>query len=271
MVSGLGFHDGALFGRGNDAAQPLMDGSDPEPGATGGFPRTRWTIVVAAGKDSSADARAAVGQLYETYRLPLIYYLRGLRHSPEAAEEMVQAFFEFLLQKGGLSKVRRRGTFRSWLLASLKHFVFDQWDRERALKRGGGVVRASLGEPQEGGAVIDPADPGLTPDQEYDRQFALRFLQVVMDRLELEYAERGKSTLFQHLHEYLVDTRGDLNHAELGMKLGTTEGSVSQEICRMRGRFRGIFKAELRLLLSADQEYEAEKKLLLAALRRAAG
>lgn len=231
------------------------------------FPSTHWSVVMMAGKDSSPHARAAVGDLYEAYRAALHSFLRSSGKGEGETEELIQGFFEFLLEHRGLEKVRQEGKFRNWLLASLKNFLCDQLDRQRALKRGGGQAHAVLGETTEDGPVIDPPHPGRTPDREFDRQFALRFLELVMERLETEYRTRGKSRHFDTLRGFLLDKKGDVPHAELGLLLGMSEAAVSAEICRLRKRYRTIFDEALGLLVGGAHEIEAEKRFLLEALR----
>lgn len=239
----------------------------PLPPGDGRFPPTHWTVVVEAGKDSSPDARAAVGQLYRTYQPALVGYLRGAGKSGEEAEELVQGFFESLLERRGLGKVRREGKFRSWLLASLKNHWHDEWDRMRAAKRGGGHPHEVLHAGNDDEPAVDPPSPGHPPDQEFDRRFAIRFLELVMERLEQEYRAKGKARLFEEIRSFLLDKKGDLPHAQLGRLLGMSEVAVSTEISRMRKRFRAVFDEELANLLGGTDELETEKQFLLAALR----
>jgi RNA polymerase sigma-70 factor (ECF subfamily) len=220
-----------------------------------------------AGKDSSPDARMALGNLYRAYRPAMHSFLRGSGKRESETEELIQGFFEFLLEHRGLEKVRKEGKFRNWLLASLKNFLRDQLDRQRALKRGGGQTLEVLGESREDGPSIDPPHPGRTPDQEFDRQFALRFLELVMERLENEYRTRGKVRHFEALRGFLLDKKGDVPHSGLGLLLGMSEAAVSAEICRLRKRYRSIFDESLGLLVGEAHEIEAEKRHLFEALR----
>ena len=238
----------------------------PSPPADGRFPPTHWTIVAEAGKDSSPDARAAVGQLYTTYRPALLAYLRSLGKPVDEAEELVQGFFEGLLERRGLGRVQRVGKFRSWLLASLKNHLRDEWDRMRAAKRGGGRIHEAIHPGSDDEPALDPPSPGRTPDEEFDRQFAIRFLELVVERLAEEYRARGKGRLFDAIRPFLLDKK-DLPHAEVGRLLGMSELAVNAEICRLRKRYRAVFDEKLGDLLGSGDELEAEKKLLFAALR----
>jgi RNA polymerase sigma-70 factor (ECF subfamily) len=244
-----------------------VSNSTPPPRGDNRFPPTHWTIVVEAGKDSSPEARAALGQLYRTYQPTLIGYLRSGGKSEEEAEELVQGFFESLLEHRGLSKVRREGKFRSWLLASLKNYLYDQWDRTRAAKRGGGQPHEALHTGNDDQPAVDPPYPGPTPDQEFDRRFAIRFLELVMERLEQEYHTRGRARLFDEIRAFLLDKKGDLPHAQVAARLGMSETAINAEVSRMRKRFRAVFDRDLANLVERPDELEVEKQFLFAALR----
>ena len=233
---------------------------------SGRFPSTHWSVVMNAGKDSSPDAREAFGRLYEAYRSALVAFLRGQGRTEEEAAELVQGFFEFLLENKSLGKVQPEGRFRSWLLICLKHYLSDLWDKQRAQKRGAAQAHLQVGPDSEQGE-LDPPHPGRTPDQEFDRAFALGFLEMVMNRLEQEYASRGKASLFQQLHPWLLDKKGGMSHAEVGRQLGMSETAVSTEVSRLRKRYRALFDEELAKLVSQPEEMEAEKRFLLTALR----
>jgi len=249
----------------------VREGSKPEPGAAreraGQFPPTHWTLVMGAGRGSSADAREAFGKLYEAYRPALLAFLRRDGATEDEAREMVQGFFASLLETKSLGQIRRTGRFRCWLLTCLKHYLADRRDRQEAQKRGGGAAAASLGEDAEAGEV-DPPHPGLAPDEEYDRQFALRFLELVMERLRQEYTVRGKARHFQHLQPWLLDKKGGMSHAELGSQLGLSETAVNSEVSRLRKRYRLVFDEELLNLVGSPEELSEEKRFLFAAVTR---
>src|SRR5213076_523280 len=99
-------------------------------------------------------------------------------HSPHDAEDLTQEFFARLLAKNYLGDVgREKGKFRSFLLASLKHFLANEWDRARAQKRGGGQAFVSLDA--ETRYRQEPANE-LSADKLLDRQWALALLELVL-------------------------------------------------------------------------------------------
>jgi len=231
------------------------------------FPATHWSQVVEAGRDSSPGAREAFGGLYRSYAGPLLAFLRSRGSGLAEAEDLLQGFFEFLLTKKGLSKVDRRGRFRSWLLVSLKHYVSNVRQKGRAAMRGGGQPHLAL-DGEEDAPGVQAADSKRTPDEEYDRQFALRFLELVRERLEQEYRLQGKHELYTCLRPFLLEKKGGQSHAEIGLTLGMSEANVSQSISRLRERYRAIFDDELKKLAGMDGDLEEEKRLLFQALTK---
>jgi len=106
---------------------------------------TQWSQVLAARDGSDTEARAALESLCQTYWQPLYAYIRHQGYSPDEARDLTQGFFAEFLEKDFLADVDpERGRFRAFLLASLRHFLSHERDRERALKRGGGTTTLSL-------------------------------------------------------------------------------------------------------------------------------
>jgi RNA polymerase sigma-70 factor (ECF subfamily) len=192
--------------------------------------------------------------LGRTYWPPLYAYLRRDGHPPERAEDLTQAFFARLIEKNDLRDVDPgKGKFRSFMLASLRHFVLNEWDRERALKRGGGVVRRSL-DASEAESLYGPVDP-RTPEDEFNRRWALTVLDAVLERLRTEYEARGQSRQFGVLQPGLA---GEGGHADAAAALGATEGAVRVMAHRMRKRYRELLRAEVAQTVSDPALVEDE-------------
>lgn len=111
--------------------------SEPKPG--GRFRTTRWSLVRQAGR-SDEVGRRALSDLCHTYWYPLYAFLRRRGSDPDEAADLTQGFFARLLEKGDLAKVEAgRGRFRSFLLTSLQNFSSNEWAKQQAEIRGGGV------------------------------------------------------------------------------------------------------------------------------------
>jgi RNA polymerase sigma-70 factor (ECF subfamily) len=233
------------------------------------FPTTRWTLVMAAARDTTAGARPALAELCERYWPPLYAYARRDGHSVEGAQDLTQAFFARFLEKAHVRAADpARGKFRSFLLTSFKHFMSNERDRDRARKRGGGQPLLSLEfETAEASYRLEPVET-LTPDALFERRWALELIDRVTRQLAAERARAGGEETFRHLKAFLIGDRDDGKYAEMAQLLGTTEGALRVTVHRLRRRFRDLLRAEIAATVSDDSEIEAEIRHLIDAVSR---
>ena len=225
-------------------------------------------MVHAASGPARDEATIALASLCETYWYPLYAYVRRRGHGADDARDLTQAFFAKLLEKGYVHEAdRARGRFRTFLLAALGNFLNKEFDREQALKRGGGRRLFSLDfETAEGRYLREPAE-SMTPERLFEQRWALTLLDRVMAFLRDEYARMGKETLFKRLEESLLGDSAGSTDQETAEALGMTEGAVKAAAHRLRGRFREILRAEIREIVSTSDEIDDEIRLLFVALR----
>ena len=240
-----------------------------ESGKTRGpsrFSETHWTMVIAAAqKDSLAEE--ALQKLCQIYWYPLYAFVRRQGHNPHDAEDLTQEFFTRLLIRDDLATVdREKGRFRSFLLASMKHFLANEWDRARAQKRGGGkqILSISLEDPESKYAVEPTHD--ITPDKLYDRRWAMTVLDQVMAKLRREMNAEGKIDQFEQMKIFLTGSRGEVRYLKAAENLGITETAVKTAVHRLRKRFRRLLSAEIADTVETRQDVEQELRYLLAAL-----
>jgi RNA polymerase sigma-70 factor (ECF subfamily) len=233
----------------------------------GRFATTRWSTVLAAGRRDSPEASESLARLCQTYWFPLYAYVRRRGYRPDDAHDLTQTFFVRLIEKEWLAAAdRTKGRFRAFLLTAMKHFLADEWDRERARKRGGG--RAPLPLPldtAEARYAREPADLE-TPDRIFERRWALALLDEVVGRLRSEYARDGRAALFEALHPCLVGERTAQPYAELARTLGSTEAAVKSAVHRLRGRYRKMLRDEVASTLDDGAAVDDELRHLLAVL-----
>lgn len=240
---------------------------EPSPPPSPVFVTTRWSVVVSAQGNDSPEAARALEHLCQAYWYPLYAHVRRLGHGPADAEDLTQAFFAKLLEKGWLAVADRdRGRFRSFLLGSLKHFLANEWDRARALKRGGRVQIISLDAPVGEDRLRQEPATANTLEREFDRRWALALLDTVLGRLEREYAEQGKAALFQQLKGTLGGDRAASAHAQLARSLAMSEGAVRVAAHRLRRRYRELLRLEIAPTVATADEVEDELRQLFAAL-----
>lgn len=238
-----------------------------EPSRGDCFATTRWTLVLAAGRQSSADSDRALGELCRVYWYPLYAYVRRKGQTREDAEDLTQAFFQRFLEKNYLDGLAaERGRFRAFLLASLKHFLANEWDRARALKRGGGVANLSLDwEDADHRFQLEPADPA-NPETLFDREWALALLERVMERLSAECAGESRPQLFEATKGFLTGTGAESGYATVAIQLGMEEGALRVAVHRLRKRYRQLLRDEIAHTLSDPSAVEEELRSLREAL-----
>jgi RNA polymerase sigma factor (sigma-70 family) len=233
------------------------------------FRTTHWSLVLAAGRRSSPDARHALGRLCQVYWYPLYAYIRRKGHSPTDAQDLTQDFFTWLLEKNLAGKAdRTRGRFRSFLLTSLDHFLAKHWRRAAACKRGGGQPVLSLDlAAGESRYTLEPAHE-LTAEMIYQRRWALTLLEETLARLRDEFARRGKLELFEHLKPYLGGDESTVPYSQIAATLGKSEGAVKVAVHRLRHRCRELLRAEIAQTVSSPQEVDGELRDLFDAVAR---
>ena len=215
------------------------------------FATTHWTVVLAAGRKSTPQADVALEELCRTYWYPLYAYVRHQGHTREDAEDLTQAFFARFLEKNYLEGLRsEKGKFRAFLLAALKHFLANEWDKSQRQKRGSGVTTLSLDwQDADTRYQIDPPDQ-LSPEKLFDRAWAVTLLERVIVRLRDECAADGRSALFDRLKPFLMVGRSAIPHAQAAAELGMAEGAVRVAVHRLRRRYRQLLRAEIVQTLS---------------------
>jgi RNA polymerase sigma-70 factor (ECF subfamily) len=237
-------------------------------GERAGFAVTRWTVVLAAADErSGAERRRALEELAQAYWFPLYAYIRRQGHAAPQAEDLTQEFFARLLEKKSLAAVDRdKGKFRSFLLASVKNFLADEWDKSRTLKRGGGQKIVALDAlDAETRYRLEPADE-LTPERLFERRWILAVLDLVLARLGREYADQGHGPLFEALKGCLAGSAAPLGYAEVARRLAMTEGAVKMAAHRLRRQYRKLLRQEIAQTVASPELVDEEIRFLMNSL-----
>jgi len=239
------------------------------PPGVGRFATTHWSVVRAAAQPESPRYQQALATLCRAYWFPLYAYLRRQGYDNHQAKDYTQAFFARMLEKRGLRLADpKRGKFRSFLLAALKHFLASERDRAQAQKRGGGRKVLSLDfENAESQYALEPSHQ-LTPEKLFERSWALTVLEQTMTRLQAESAGANKQKLFDRLKVYLTGERSSASYRDVASELDMTEGAVKVAVHRLRRRYRKLLRDEIAQTVTAEGQIDEEIRDLFAALAR---
>lgn len=228
------------------------------------FLTTRWSVIVQATGPDPDRAAAALELLCRSYWFPLYAFARRQGLTPTDAQDMTQAFFARVLERQTIAHAsRERGRFRSFLLASMRHFMADERDRLTAWKRGGRIehvpLDAELAEDQ-----LVAAGGAETEDLRYDRDWAWALMERVRIRLREEASRVGREGLFDALHS---GTGGVSESYEvIGGRFGMTEGAVKLAAFRIRQRYRELIREEVAGTVESTGEIDDEIRHLMAVL-----
>jgi RNA polymerase sigma-70 factor (ECF subfamily) len=230
------------------------------------FQTTRWSLIFAAAgeEDAGAPARADFCALYW---YPVYAYIRRRGYAHPEAEDLAQGFFERLLAKNYLGAADRgRGRFRSFLLASVSHYLSHEREREHALKRGGGLRHLSLNPDEDEDRYAREIAGGETPEEVFERRWALTVLDSALRTLRAEYESRGKIREYELLVPSLVGDLGDVPRARLAEDLGISTGALRVTLHRFRRRFHATLRAAVGGTVETDDEIDDEIRHLMRAI-----
>lgn len=243
-----------------------MPGAEQKDNQTAAFQTTHWSIVLQA---ASGDSAAALERLCRTYWYPLYAFVRRQGHEVHDAQDLTQGFFELFLAKHYLKDVDRdKGRFRSFLLASLKHFLANEWKKANRQKRGGLVEIISFDAADaEERYQLEPADSS-SAELSYDRRWARAVLDSVMAKLREEFSQAGKRDRFEPLSGFIFQEPQPDEYPRLASQWKVTESGVRSSVQRIRERYAGLFRAEIANTVSDPRDVDGEIAHLIKALGR---
>jgi len=229
------------------------------------FATTRWSVVLQTGAADSGDARSALVELCSRYWYPVYAYVRRCGHPAEIATDITRHFLQHLLAHfHSTGEPATRGQFRRYLLDKLNAFLADDW-------------RATSEQPP----VLEFAESPLdleqrnrednvgvsSPEQAYQRSFALEILARALKRLREEARQTGHLAMYEALEPYLAVDPAPGQYAEIAERLGSRPLALVVASKRLRQRFRELIGDELADTVSSAEELIAEQQALHALLR----
>ncbi len=229
------------------------------------FPATRRSVIERIRGADAEVRRTAFGDLAAGYWRPSYHYLRlHWRLTPEAAEDVVQAFFTVAFEKGYVERYDpSKAKFRTFLRTCLDRFVQNTQKAERAEKRGGGVDRLSLDFPGAEQALAELAASDLRDLDRFFRDEMIRALfERAVDDLRRTCEESGKAALFRVFERHDLAPSPDASYATVARDLDLTVSQVTNYLHGARRRFRELALGHLHSLCGTDEEYRLEAREL---------
>jgi RNA polymerase sigma-70 factor (ECF subfamily) len=227
------------------------------------FATTHWSVVAACAYGSEM-ADAALARLCRDYWPPLYSFVRRRGYSSADAQDLVQGFFAYLLQSKAYAQTnRRKGKFRSFLLASLKHYIADVWDRERALKRGGNYEFVLLDEKINAVETLCARESrcvGMTLDEEqqYEQSWAAALVARALGRIEAEFGNEHKTRLFGALKPFLTGGVGLPSQEKVARRLDMPVETLRSHLSRLRARYRELLREEVARTIGVAEDVDEE-------------
>jgi DNA-directed RNA polymerase specialized sigma24 family protein len=166
--------------------------------------------------------------------------VRAQGHRKADAEDLTQAYFARFVEKDCLREIRSwGGCIRPYLRVSVRHFLSNERDRERAAKRGGGRPHVSLdGE--------DAPRPGpverVTPEDLLGRRQAQEAVERALGRLRQEMERAGQGHRLSRLMGRL--TGEPESFGPIAREWGVGRSAVRVALHRVRRRLAAILRED---------------------------
>lgn len=231
------------------------------------FLTTPWTLIVGADESASDRATQALVKLCENYRYPVFAFIRARQHNVDDAKDLTQGFFEFLLEKKVYRHAsRERGKFRSFLLATLKNYMANEFRFASRQKRGGHQVHLSIDDMDSDSGAAHEIASEASPESLYDREWARTVFDEVWAKLEAEFEMAGMSDRFKALRSSLMMSEGAVPYVALAEQLNLSEAGVKTAAFRMRRRFRELFRETVAKLVENPNQIDEEIAYLISVM-----
>jgi RNA polymerase sigma-70 factor (ECF subfamily) len=222
-------------------------------------------LIVNAGGLNDEVSREALGKFCSSYWLPVFVFIRRKGLDPDQAKDCTQDFFTALLEKDYLAGVApSKGSFRSFLLAAVTHFLANRFQSDRAQKRGGGRPIFSLDREDAEGAYRDEPANSLTPEDLFEYRWAKSLLEDTLRRLRNGYTGQD----FDVLKPFLTGEESHGDGIAAAQRLGMSASAFKVAVHRLRKRYRQVLRSEIAKTVADAGQVDEEIRYLLVILAR---
>ena len=227
-------------------------------------------VLRAGDEDSNESARQALSGFCEAYWPPLYSFLRHRGYPSADAQDLVQGFFAHLLEQNALTRAdQQKGRLRTFLLRSLQNFLYNEFDRSRAPKRGGDRQIVSIEEHLPDAEAAMMATAHLSDAACYDLVWASSIVSRAWQNLQNAFVAEGKAEWLNELRPFIAGgSVTPLNQEDAANRLGVPIATLRTWLSRLRQRYRESLRTEVASTVSdpadVDQELHHLYQILMA-------
>ena len=228
------------------------------------FHTTHWSVVVQAMQSQPpVSAQQALGDFCQAYWPPLYTFVRRRGHSPSDAQDLVQGFFAHLLEQHTLSRAdREKGKLRTFLLGSLQHYLANEYDRSKTLKRGGGLQIVSMDDQLVAAEASLVSGSPLDEGSSFDQAWVATLVSRSWDQLQSEFAAEGKTQTLAELKPFLLGGTTLPSQEEVAARLKVPFATLRTTLRRTRQRYRELLREEVARTVIEPAQVDEELRYL---------
>lgn len=226
------------------------------------FATTRWSMVVRAAASTPTNADDALAELARRYCYAVYAYVRHSGHAPVIASEITGKFLRELTALTDAAS--ELGHFRHYLLDRLNVFLGSDW---RRIENESPDTVILIPPDLEARYQRDVA-AAASPEQAYERAFALEVLARALQRLQAEAVQTGHLPMYQALQVHLAHEPAPGEIDALGTRLNLPPLALVVALKRLRQRFRELAAQELADTVSSSSNLTIEQGNLRSALQQ---
>ncbi|MCL4181423.1 MAG: sigma-70 family RNA polymerase sigma factor [Verrucomicrobia bacterium] len=252
-----------MFPGREEPASPIV----PEKRRT--FATTHWSVVLATRDAEPNRAHQALECLCATYWYPVYACIRRSGKDHAEAEDIAQGFFERLLSNRTFQHLEpARTRLRAYLWVALRRYLQEINMQAHRHKRSGSAPHLSWDDMSARERYRCEAVDRWTPEQLFDRRWALALLDRALQRLKTETAVARHPELFEQLKSGILGEKDGHSHAELAQLLGMSLGSLRVTVLRLRRRFGQLCREEVAHTVDDPEAVEEELRYLMRVIAR---
>ena len=224
------------------------------------FKTTRWSMILQIGQTDGETLRSLMEKLILDYWSPVYAYLRRRGHHAAVAEDLTQEFFTNLLADNRLHQIQAEGgTFRAYLLTSVRHFAISRYRHERAKRRHPGTPLLPIGDLES--FLLPATSTGEDPETAFERHWAHRVIELGLEEMREQCRVRDRLTAFAVFESYIrhkLDQGSSPPRDQLAQTFSISAKRIDNFLYRGKIAFRKHLKSVLTETVTDSTQVETE-------------